>query len=466
MLFPSGFFLVWFLPLVLICYWLAPNRFRNAFLLLASIGFYAWGEPWFVFLLLGLTIVNFQLVRFLDKSTQRKAWLIAYLILNIGFLAVFKYTWFLLDNVQAAVGANWFDIPEKPYLPLGISFYAFHAITYGIDVYNRQFKALNNGVTFSLYLFLFPHQIAGPIVTYQSIAHELKERKFDLAAIPAGMYRFVIGLAKKVLISDGLILLIEACDHQQEIYPSSSWVWIKMLAYTFHIYFDFSGYSDMAIGLGQLFGFHFPENFNRPYTARSITDFWQRWHMSLGNFMKNYLYIPLGGNKNGSFKTYRNLLLVFFLSGLWHGASWNFVLWGLFHGSWLIIERLFLAKWLKKTGPFAGIWVFLIVLNGWVLFHETSFEQAVETYQWLWTFRFETLQPLRDLPYYQFLLFFCTIWIILEYLRPLGNWRIKWVNSTHVGIQLARFAWMAILYLACFSYVIAGNYSPFIYFNF
>lgn len=466
MLFPSGFFLVWFLPLVLIGYWLCPTRFRNAFLLLASIGFYAWGEPWFVFLLLGLTTLNFQLIRWLDGSQHRKTWLVAYLILNIGFLAVFKYSWFLLDSMQSLAGARWFTIPEKPYLPLGISFYAFHAITYGVDVYKKRFGALNNPVTFSLYLFLFPHQIAGPIVTYQSIADELKERKFDLALLPVDMYRFVIGLAKKVLLSNGLILLIEACDHQQEIYPSSTWVWIKMLAYTFHIYFDFSGYSDMAIGLGQLFGFHFPENFNRPYTARSITDFWQRWHMSLGNFMKNYLYIPLGGNKNGTGKTYRNLLIVFFLSGLWHGASWNFVLWGLFHGTWLVIERLFLGKWLKKTGFLAGIWVFLIILNGWVLFHETTFDKAMETYGWLWSFRFEALQPMRDFPYYVFLLVSCAVLILLEYIRPLTTLRIRWTTGTQNSIQLARFAWMTVLYIVCFSCIIAGNYSPFIYFNF
>lgn len=467
MLFASSFFLTFFLPAVLLLYWLAPVSFRNPLLLLVSLAFYAWGEPIFIFVLSGMTLLNFWLVRIMDHSLYRKRWLITYLIINIGFLVLFKYTEFLIENLQWITG-NASENTQKHFipLPLGISFYTFHAITYGVDVYRRTFSAQNRIDDFSLYLFLFPHQIAGPIVTYGSIAAEIRERQFNLAGLTKGIYRFVIGLAKKVIISNGLIQLLETCTSQQLINDSSTLAWIEMLTYTFHIYFDFSGYSDMAIGLGQVFGFHFPENFDKPYTSRSITEFWQRWHKSLGYFMKHYLYVPLGGNRSGAFKTYRNLFLVFFLSGLWHGASWNFVIWGMFHGAWLIIERLFLGKLLRKTGIAGLIWTFIVVLNGWVFFHETTFAHSLHTIQQLWSFDFQPIPMINNLPYFGGLLLISASLILLECIPALTQWKLRWIHSERIVVQTLRFSWMLLLYLISYSYIVAGSYNPFIYFNF
>jgi len=468
-LFPSGFFLTFLLPAILIGYWLAPKSFRNPLLLLASLFFYAWGEPVFVFVLLGMTIVNYGLARILDAAPQRKKWLVVYITLNILFLVAFKYANFLAGTFAALIGEtasfeeNWETIP----LPLGISFYAFHAITYGVDVYRRTNPPQKRIDHFALYLFLFPHQIAGPIVTYQSIAAEIEDRNPEINIIVKGMYRFAIGLGKKVILSNGLILLVDACNEQQLLGGNTSTLaWIEMLAYTFYIYYDFSGYSDMAIGLGLMFGFHFPENFNRPYTARSITEFWKRWHMSLGYFMQHYLYIPLGGNRVAKGRLYFNLFLVFFLSGLWHGAAWNFIIWGMYHGAWLVIERLFLKKWLDRSGILSAIWTFLLVLSGWVFFHEANLTEALSTFKYLFSFRFEALPVMRDAFYFAALLLICTFLILLEYQRSLTALRLKWTNSESTVVACSRFAWMALLYTISYSYVAAGSYNPFIYFNF
>ena len=466
MLFASGFFLVYFLPLLIVAYWLVPTYLRNALLLLASIAFYAWGEPVFVFLMLGLTLINFAVVRRMDAVLSRKTWLVIYLIINLGFLAVFKYGYFLIDNLQQALGTHLLDIPKKITLPLGISFYAFHAITYGVDVYRRKFTALRNIETFSLYLFLFPHQIAGPIVNYQSIATELKTRLFNADQLIKGMYRFVIGLAKKVLLSNGLILLLEAINTQQNLHDSATLAWLEAITYAFHIYFDFSGYSDKAIGLGQVFGFHFPENFDKPYSADSITEFWQRWHKSLGYFMKHYLYIPLGGNKGSVQRTYLNLVIVFFLSGLWHGAAWNFIFWGLFHGCWLVIERLFLGKILKKVAVLAVFWTFFVVVNGWVLFHENSLSDSLSAFQTMWSFDFEVIPVMRDFTYFAILFASCIALIALENLPVANRVALAWKTNETAPMQYIRFGWMSLLYVCCFAYIIAGSYSPFIYFNF
>ena len=466
MLFSSSFFLTFFLPIVLLSYWLAPNRFRNPLLLFISLSFYAWGEPLFVFVLICMTAVNFWFIRQLDQSTNRKRWLIGYLVLNIGFLVAFKYVNFIVANLGYLAGQTVTnDFPVIP-LPLGISFYAFHAITYGIDVYRRTFSAQNRIDDFALYLFLFPHQIAGPIVTYQSIAAEIQTRTFNVSYITEGMYRFTIGLAKKVILSNGLILLLKSCQEQQLIHDSSTLVWVEIVAYTLHIYFDFSGYSDMAIGLGRIFGFHFPENFNKPYTSKSITEFWQRWHKSLGYFMKNYLYIPLGGNRLSAKRTYFNLFIVFFLSGLWHGASWNFVLWGMFHGCWLILERLFLGKWLQKAGIISVLWTILLVMHGWVFFHEVTLTDSISTFKLLWSFDFQSIPIVNHATYFMFLLAIGIGLIVLEFFPVLSRWRLTWTHSEKGVFQLSRAVWMVLLYVLSYAYIVAGSYNPFIYFNF
>lgn len=466
MLFAGGFFLTYFLPVTLLAYWLSPNSLRNMLLLFASIAFYAWGEPVYVFVLLTLTLVNFLLAGKMERSSSRKRWLTAYILLNIGMLVAVKYTGFIVENIGLLTGWSWCTAFTAPELPLGVSFYAFHAITYGVDVYRRSFSSQPGISGFLLYLFLFPHQIAGPIVTYGSIAGEISQRKFDWNLVNEGMTRFARGLAKKVLLANGLAALLEVCEQQSAITTTASLAWVQMFTYTCYIYFDFSGYSDMAIGLGRMFGFHFPENFDKPYTSRSITEFWQRWHISLGYFMRNYLYIPLGGNRQGAVRTYRNLLIVFFISGLWHGASWNFVIWGLFHGMWLVLERLFLGKWLKKAGVLSAAWTFLIVLNGWVFFYCPDLETAFRILSAMWSFDFSSLPLVRDITYFERLLGISTGLLLLGFL-PWKQLAARWfppVSSS--AVQLARLALTAVFYIAGYASIAAGSYNPFIYFNF
>lgn len=469
MLFSSGFFLVYFLPVVVVLYWISPKAFRNPLLLLASVAFYAWGEPVFVFLLLGVTLLNYLIVHLMHRSEKRKRWLILYIALNLALLVTFKYVNFLVASFAGIFGYT--STPEDPLtsiaLPLGISFYAFHAITYGVDVYRKIFVPQRRIDRFLLYLFLFPHQIAGPIVTYQHIAGELEERSHNWDNLVSGLYRFCIGLGKKVIIADGLNQLIILCFQRQNGgLDSSLAAWIEMIAYTFYIYFDFSGYSDMAIGLARIFGFHFPENFNRPYTSKSITEFWQRWHMSLGYFMKHYLYIPLGGNRVATGRLYFNLILVFFLSGLWHGASWNFVIWGIYHGLWLVIERLWLRKWLDKMGFISVFWTFLVVLTGWVFFYKPDLPSSLSMLTDLWSFDFQRIPNVDHKFYFAALMGLCVLIILFEYLRPFRKFRENWLMSQTPLWQSGRIVWMAAIYLICFSYIVAGSYSPFIYFNF
>lgn len=464
MRFDSSIFLTYFLPLILLLYWITPNRFRNSLLFIASLFFYAWGEPLIVFLLLAMTCFNFVLIHFMHRSNSPKNWLIVYICSNIGLLVVFKYLTFLISQFQLITNVNWIDIETfKIPLPLGISFYAFHAITYAVDVYRKTVVPQKKIYNFGLYLFLFPHQIAGPIVCYTQIAHEIEVRQFTAANFLAGIQRFSFGLGKKMLLANGLNLLIDGINHEQTLGNDGSVLsWIEMLAYFFFIYFDFSGYSDMAIGLGRMFGFHFPENFTRPYTARSITEFWQRWHQSLGYFMKNYLYIPLGGNRVSKFRVYCNLMIVFFLSGLWHGASWNFVLWGIFHGSWLLIERAFLGKILSKIGWFAGIWTCILVLNGWVFFHEANLQDAVMTFQRLWSFEGWELPMIRHDKYYYGLLLISAFILFIEYNYD----RLSKLSINQHYKTTFQFVAVIALYIFGYAYVIAGSYSPFIYFNF
>lgn len=464
MRFDSSIFLTYFLPAILLLYWIIPNNFKNGLLFIASLFFYAWGEPIIVFLLLGMTCLNFALTHIMHRSVSPKKWLVTYISLNIGLLVVFKYLLFLITELQFAFHINWIDTSTlKIPLPLGISFYAFHAITYAVDIYRKTVAPQSKLQDFGLYLFLFPHQIAGPIVCYTQIAHEIQERHFNASNFLTGLHRFSIGLAKKVLLANGLNLIIVAIDAEQGLGNHASILaWTEMLAYFFYIYFDFSGYSDMAIGLGRMFGFHFPENFTRPYTARSITEFWQRWHQSLGYFMKNYLYIPLGGNRLGNARTYLNLMLVFFLSGLWHGAAWNFILWGIFHGTWLLIERAFLGKHLAKIGWFAGIWTCLIVLNGWVFFHETTLSGSVQTFSEMWRFEGWDFPLIRDTTYFIGLLAISVIVLLFEY----NFERIQKIKIPERQKALSQLIVMCLLYAVSYAYIIAGSYSPFIYFNF
>lgn len=370
MVFSSTIFLCVYLPLVLLGYYICPKKGRNLFLLIVSLVFYAWGEPKYVFLMIFSILVNYIFGRLMDKHRENKKrlklMLVLSVVIDIGLLSVFKYTDFIITNVNAIFGAN-FDLLNIA-LPIGISFYTFQAMSYTIDVYRNDVRVQKNLIDFGMYITMFPQLIAGPIVRYADVQDQLAERSVTTADFSEGVMRFVVGLGKKVLLANQMGAV------WSEIYAlggdvSALMAWTGAIAYTFQIYFDFSGYSDMAIGLGRMFGFKFPENFRYPYQSVSITDFWRRWHITLSTWFKEYLYIPLGGNRCGLARQALNLLIVWSLTGFWHGAGWNFVMWGLYYFVILFIEKLFLLKALDKLPKlFRHVYALLLIVIGWVIF--------------------------------------------------------------------------------------------------
>ena len=370
MVFSSTIFLCVYLPLVLLGYYICPKKGRNLFLLIASLVFYAWGEPKYVFLMIFSILVNYIFGRLMDKNRGRqkrmKLLLVLSVVIDIGLLSVFKYTDFIITNVNAIFGSS-FDLLNIA-LPIGISFYTFQAMSYTIDVYRDDVRVQKNLIDFGMYITMFPQLIAGPIVRYADVQDQLAERSVTTADFSEGVMRFVVGLGKKVLLANQMGAV------WSEIYAlggdvSALMAWTGAIAYTFQIYFDFSGYSDMAIGLGRMFGFKFPENFRYPYQSVSITDFWRRWHITLSTWFKEYLYIPLGGNRCGLARQALNLLIVWSLTGFWHGAGWNFVMWGLYYFVILFIEKLFLLKALDKLPKlFRHVYALLLIVIGWVIF--------------------------------------------------------------------------------------------------
>ena len=370
MVFSSTIFLCVYLPLVLLGYYICPKKGRNLFLLIVSLVFYAWGEPKYVFLMIFSILVNYIFGRLMDKHRENKKrlklMLVLSVVIDIGLLSVFKYTDFIITNVNAIFGAN-FDLLNIA-LPIGISFYTFQAMSYTIDVYRNDVRVQKNLIDFGMYITMFPQLIAGPIVRYADVQDQLAERSVTTADFFEGVMRFVVGLGKKVLLANQMGAV------WSDIYAlggdvSALMAWTGAIAYTFQIYFDFSGYSDMAIGLGRMFGFKFPENFRYPYQSVSITDFWRRWHITLSTWFKEYLYIPLGGNRRGLARQALNLLIVWSLTGFWHGAGWNFVMWGLYYFVILFIEKLFLLKALDKLPKFfRHVYALVLIIIGWVIF--------------------------------------------------------------------------------------------------
>lgn len=370
MVFSSTIFLCVYLPLVLLGYYICPKKGRNLFLLIVSLVFYAWGEPKYVFLMIFSILVNYIFGRLMDKNRGRqkrmKLLLVLSVVIDLGLLSVFKYTDFIITNVNAIFGSS-FDLLNIA-LPIGISFYTFQAMSYTIDVYRNDVRVQKNLIDFGMYITMFPQLIAGPIVRYADVQDQLADRSVTTADFSEGVMRFVVGLGKKVLLANQMGAV------WSEIYAlggdvSALMAWTGAIAYTFQIYFDFSGYSDMAIGLGRMFGFKFPENFRYPYQSVSITDFWRRWHITLSTWFKEYLYIPLGGNRRGLARQALNLLIVWSLTGFWHGAGWNFVMWGLYYFVILFIEKLFLLKALDKLPKFfRHVYALLLIIIGWVIF--------------------------------------------------------------------------------------------------
>lgn len=370
MVFSSTIFLCVYLPLVLLGYYICPKKGRNLFLLIVSLVFYAWGEPKYVFLMIFSILVNYVFGLLMDKhranKKRLKLMLVLSVVIDLGLLSVFKYTDFIITNINAIFNTG-FDLLNIA-LPIGISFYTFQAMSYTIDVYRDDVRVQRNLIDFGMYITMFPQLIAGPIVRYADVQDQLAERSVTTADFSEGIMRFVVGLGKKVLLANQMGAV------WTDIYAlggdvSALMAWTGAVAFTFQIYFDFSGYSDMAIGLGRMFGFKFPENFRYPYESVSITDFWRRWHITLSTWFKEYLYIPLGGNRRGLARQALNLLIVWSLTGFWHGAGWNFVMWGLYYFVILFVEKLFLLKALDKLPKFfRHVYALLLIIIGWVIF--------------------------------------------------------------------------------------------------
>lgn len=373
MVFSSLLFLFRFLPLVLACYFITPKKYRNLILLIFSLLFYAWGEPIYVCLLLFSSVLDYSMGRLIGRCRENGnakgalGCLLVSLVGNLGLLGVFKYLDFTIGTMNAIFGLD-IDLVELA-LPIGISFYTFQTLSYSIDVYRGKVQSQHSFIAFATYVALFPQLIAGPIVRYETVAKELTDRKETLNDFSYGALRFTIGLTKKVLLANTVGAIFTEIAALPEESLSTATAWLGVMAFTLQIYFDFSGYSDMAIGLGRMFGFHFLENFAHPYESKSITEFWRRWHISLGTWFKEYVYIPLGGNRHGLGRQILNIAVVWFLTGLWHGASWNFVLWGVYYGVLLVIEKAGLLKLLSKLPKAVGhIYTMVLVVIGWAFF--------------------------------------------------------------------------------------------------
>lgn len=369
MVFSSSIFLLLFLPVVFVLNFICRKELSNILLLIASLIFYAWGEPYLVFLMIVSIILNWAIGNAIDRTegTRRKFFLAIGVTADLLFLGYYKYAGFFVSTINLVAGRALLPVPEIA-LPIGISFFTFQAISYIVDVYRGDTECSPKLVNVALYISFFPQLIAGPIVKYRDINKQIEERTITRENVSRGFKRFIYGLAKKVLISNILGMCVDTIYSYEMSMIDTKAAWIAAIAYTFQIYYDFSGYSDMAIGLGKMFGFDILENFNYPYLSRSISEFWRRWHISLGSCFREYVYIPLGGNRKGKSRTYLNLAIVFLLTGLWHGADFSFILWGAYHGFFSIIERLGLKKLLDKTKILSTIYCLLIVNFGWVLF--------------------------------------------------------------------------------------------------
>lgn len=434
-----------------------------------------WGAPKFIFAILGTTVLDFFLVQALHNSMngkKRKMFLVLSLSLNVGMLFYFKYCNFFIENANSILHLftekqiHWTEI----ILPIGISFYTFESLTYVIDVYRKVHKPLNNFWHYQLYIILFPKLIAGPIIRYHEISDQITGRlgNENIDDILSGFYRFVIGLSKKVLIANTVAGVADQIFNLPAYEVSSLYAWLGMLAYTFQIYFDFSGYSDMAIGMGKMLGFKFPENFDNPYTSSSVTEFWRRWHMTLGSWMKNYLYIPLGGNKVSSKKKlFFNLWIVFLLSGLWHGAAWTFIFWGAYHGVILIAERLFLNKIYIKVGKFVSVFItFILVAIGWIFFRADTFEYGLAYVKRLFAFEFNITYVFLDNEF----LFYFILALIISFITLLPTGKkiqeiIYYKALSNKGHMIAVILSL-MLFMICLASVTSSTFNPFIYFRF
>lgn len=471
MVFSSPFFLSLFFPILLLLYIFAPKSARNAILLLASLFFYAWGDPRALPIL--ICVIIFTWYTGLKLARPGRIWMIIGVVGNLAVLAFFKYLNFAVINLNSCI--TFFNLPALPLpdiaLPIGISFYIFQAISYIIDAYRKQTAIQTSLFKFSLYISLFPQLVAGPIVRYVSIANELGSRSLSAANLQAGIIRFSIGLAKKVFIADSMGYIADVVFSSPADTLPCLWAWIGAITYALQIYYDFSAYSDMAIGIGKIFNFNFPENFNYPYAARTLQDFWRRWHMSLTTWLRDYLYIPLGGNRGSNIHTYRNILIILLCCGVWHGAAWNFFFWGLYNGLGLIAERMIFRKspqHPRNAAAFPGavlhaLLVLLFILIGWVFFRSDSLAEALHyleimfcgnpafpflSFEWAW---------LSCVTYSNIIFFIVAL---------VGSQPIKNVNLEFAESSLLAKIGVAMLFVAAYAFVMTSDYSPFLYFRF
>lgn len=468
MLFSSIVFLFTFLPAVMILYYLLPVRFRNVILLLASLVFYAWGEPVYLFLMLLSILFNYfsglDIARNLQDKRAAKRSLVFNLIINLAVLGFFKYEGFVLDTLNGIlpVHISYHALP----LPIGISFYTFQILSYIIDVYRGNVKVQTNLPNFALYVTMFPQLIAGPIVQYADVDEQLASREVSWTKFGEGSMYFIRGLAKKVLLANTSGMIFTEVSGLAKGNITVVTAWLGAFAYMFQIYFDFSGYSDMAIGLGKMFGFEFNMNFNYPYVAKSITEFWRRWHISLSSWFRDYVYIPLGGNRVSKIKHIRNLLIVWFLTGLWHGAAWNFVAWGLYYGVILIIEKYLLSPVLDRLPDVVRhIYSIVLVVIGWVLFFSSSFGQAADYIRVMFG---AGAHGFADRESMYLLTSNLILWLILIFgSTPLVHFRYEhMLRSKKWNTTIINSVVYAALFIVCIAYLVTETYNPFLYFRF
>lgn len=470
MLFSSLTFLFGFLPILLILYFILKKRkYKNIVLLIFSLIFYAWGEPKYIFLML-LTILIVYIFGILidkfdkeNKKILKKISLIICIILVLGSLIFFKYSNFLIENVNLAFKAK--IKPLNIVMPIGISFYTFQILSYIIDLYNKKIKLQKNYFSLALYVSLFPQLIAGPIVRYETVEEEIDNRKETKEDVISGTKRFIIGLSKKVIIANQMALLADLIFNKHNGAYGTTIIWLGTLAYTLQIYFDFSGYSDMAIGLGRIFGFHFLENFDYPYISKSVTEFWRRWHISLSTWFRDYVYIPLGGNRVNKFKWIRNIILVWLLTGLWHGAAWNFIIWGIYYGLLLLFEKLFFDRILKKLPTIINwLYTFIIVMIGWMIFRSNSLNELLLFIKTMFVYKqTDWLTILADnLSTFNALMFVLPAFIlsfpILKKIKEKYSGKTIYIILTNILLLM--------LFKMCIVYLTSSSYNPFIYFRF
>lgn len=486
MVFSSLTFLYFFVPIVLIVYFFSGAKVRNAILLVSGLFFYAWGEPFYIVIMLVSTLIDYTAGRMLDKFDDnekiRKLCLIVSVCMNVGLLAVFKYSDFIFNNVNSMFGLSienpvlglnkWLNdtldvglSEKKVALPIGISFFTFQSMSYTIDLYLRNIKVQKSFLSFAAYISMFPQIVAGPIVRYEDVANEIDNRTVNMSKISIGIGIFIKGLAKKVLLANNIGMVwttVKAMDFTE---ISALTAWIGILAYTFQIYFDFSGYSDMAVGLGKMMGFTFPENFDHPYISKSVSEFWRRWHITLGSWFRSYVYIPLGGNRKGKGRTLFNLMVVWALTGLWHGASWNFVLWGVYFGVLIIIERLGWGKVLEKLpAPVSIIYTFLLAVFGWILFDTETLGDA-------WNL-FSAMFGGNGVGADSTALYLLATNIVMLVLCAIGSTELpsklygKLKNKSAKAVGYALPVVQTVLMIICTAYLADATYNPFMYFRF